>query len=451
LLSDLSVLTIKVTFGWVNNQNNSRNLSVESQNSHDPYQALRFRDFRIFLGIRFLLTLSVQMQAVIVGWQLYEITSDPLSLGLIGLTEAIPALSISMYAGHIVDLFDRKKILALSYLSLLVTVVLLTFFTLYLESWIEVLGTVPIYVAIFFTGLARGFMAPANFALLSQLIPKKIYMNASTWNSSIWQIGAISGPAVGGLVYGFFNAQTGYICVGMMFILGMLLLSFLKKYPVKASKIKEDFRERLLSGVKFVFKNQIILGAISLDLFAVLFGGAVALLPVFAADILLIGPKGLGMLRSAPAVGSAIMGLILAHRSPMKNAGKNMLWAVAGFGISMIAFALSRNFYFSLFCLFLSGALDNISVVIRFTILQLLTPDDMRGRVSAVNSMFIGSSNEIGAFESGVAARLMGTVASVVFGGGMTMLTVLVTWLKSPELKNLNLAELSSRHEESKD
>jgi len=424
------------------------NLSAEPQNNHDPYQALRFRDFRIFLGVRFLLTLSVQMQAVIVGWQLYEITKDPLSLGLIGLTEAIPALSISMYAGHIVDLFDRRKILTLSYLSLLVTVVLLIFFTLNLQSWLEMMGTLPIYIAIFFTGLARGFIAPANFALLSQLVPKKLYMNASTWNSSIWQIGAITGPAVGGLVYGFFNAQVGYISVGVMFILGMLLLRFLKDYPVKAAKITEGFKERLFSGVRFVFKNEIILGAISLDLFAVLFGGAVALLPVFAADILFIGPKGLGLLRSAPAVGSALMGLILAHRSPMKNAGKNMLWAVAGFGISMIAFALSRNFYFSLFCLFLSGALDNISVVIRFTILQLLTPDDMRGRVSAVNSMFIGSSNEIGAFESGVAARLMGTVASVVFGGGMTMLTVMLTWWKSSELKNLNLSDLTAHDDE---
>lgn len=411
----------------------------------DPYSALRYRDFRIFLSIRFLLTIAIQMQAVIVGWQLYEITKDPLSLGLIGLTEAAPALSIAMYAGHIVDIYNRKKLLALSYLSLLVTAVILILFTWDLNYFLVHFGTVPIYIAVFFTGLARGFIGPANFAFLAQLVPKKHYMNGTTWSTNIWQVGAISGPALGGFIYGFFDAITGYFFVGVLFVVGIMMLLFIGSYPVPRPQVKESFVNRLFSGVRFVFNHQVILGAISLDLFAVLFGGAVALLPIFASDILEVGPKGLGLLRSAPAFGAAAMGLFLAHRGPMKNGGRLMLWAVGGFGISMIAFALSQNFYFSLFCLFLSGAFDNISVVIRFTILQLLTPDDMRGRVSAVNSMFVGSSNEIGAFESGLAARIMGTVTSVIFGGAMTLLTVAVTWWKAPKLKNLDMTHLGER------
>ena len=414
----------------------------EPKKDHDPYQALRFPDFRIFMAIRFLMTIAIQIQAVIVSWQLYDLTGDPLSLGLIGLTEAIPALSIAMFAGHIVDLYDRKVVLSISFASLLTTAILLWIFTLRLEEFTSQFGNSPIYFAVFFTGLARGFIGPANFALLSQLVPKKAYMNASTWSTNVWQIGAITGPAIGGLLYAYYGASTGYILAGSIFVTGILLLILMGKYPVIQTLSGEKFIVRLLSGVRFVFRNEIILAAISLDLFAVLFGGAVALLPVFAADILLVGPEGLGLLRSAPAAGSAIMGIILAYRNPMKSAGRYMLWSVAGFGISMIAFAVSKNFYFSLFCLFLSGAFDNISVVIRFTILQLLTPNDMRGRVSAVNSMFVGSSNEIGAFESGLAARLMGTVASVVFGGGMTLLTVMISWWKAPKLRDLDLGKI---------
>lgn len=420
-------------------------MTTPQKKDHDPYQALRFKDFRLFLAIRFLLTIAIQIQAVLVGWQLYEITGDPLSLGLIGLTEAIPALSIAMFAGHIVDLFSRKLILALSYISLLITAVSLFFYTVYFNQAVVSFGTSPIYFSVLFTGLARGFIGPANFAFLSQLVPKSAYMNASTWSTNIWQIGAVTGPAIGGFIYGFYNAQLGYATVGAIFLLGAALLQLLDNYPLDVIETDEPFKERFFSGIKFVFKNEIILGAISLDLFAVLFGGAIALLPIFAADILLVGPEGLGLLRSAPAAGAAVMGLTLAYKSPMKNAGRYMLWAVGGFGISMIAFALSENFYFSLFCLFLSGVFDNISVVIRFTVLQLLTPDNMRGRVSAVNSMFVGSSNEIGAFESGLAAKLMGTVASVALGGGMTLLTVLVTWLKAPKLRDLDIQDLVSK------
>lgn len=410
---------------------------------HDPYAVLRLPDFRLFISFRFLVTIAIQIQAVVVGWQLYAITKDPLSLGLIGLAEAVPAISVALYAGHLADLIERKKIILSAYLMLFLTAGLLFAFSHYQAQLLPKTGTWPVYAAIFLTGLARGFVNPANFAFLGQLVPKSLYHNSSTWNSTIWQIAAITGPAAGGLIYAFSGPETSYQVVAVLFGLGLLLISFIRRKPLPPpALVKEPMSERLTSGLKFVFRNPVILSAISLDLFAVLFGGAVALLPVFAADILHTGPEGLGVLRAAPAVGAAIMAFALAHRPPMEKAGRNLLWAVSGFGLSMIGFALSTNFYISLLMLVAGGALDSVSVVIRSTIMQLMTPDHMRGRVSAVNNMFIGSSNEIGAFESGVAARLMGTVTSVVFGGTMTLLVVLVTWLKAPALQKIDLHEM---------
>jgi MFS family permease len=416
----------------------------KSASGHDPYLALRFPEFRYFISVRFLVTLALQIEGVVVGWQLYEITKDPLSLGLIGLAEALPAIAVALFAGYLADKVPRKRIVMSTYVLLFITAIILLVFAQRQEILVESFGVWPVYLAIFISGIARGFLAPANFAFMSQLVPRNVYLNSSTWNSTMWQIGSIAGPAVGGLLYALYQAEFCYWVVSVLLLIAFILFAFIKNRPLPDTIKEEAMGERLLSGVKFVFKNQVILGAISLDLFAVLFGGAVALLPIFASDILFVGPSGLGVLRAAPAMGSAVMALVLAFRAPMQNAGVNMLIAVAGFGVSMIAFGLSTNFYLSVAFLFLSGAFDNVSVVIRATLLQLLTPDHMRGRVSSVNSMFIGSSNEIGAFESGVTARLMGVVSSVVFGGCMTLGVVAVTWLKAPGLRKANLGSLQN-------
>lgn len=387
----------------------------------------------------------MQSQAVVVGWQLFSITKDPLSLGLIGLTEAFPAIGVAIFAGYLADKIDRRKILLSAYLILLIAAIILALYTWNFEASYQQYGTMPIYAAIFFTGLARGFASPAAFALLTQLVKKDLYLNATTWNSSVWQLGAISGPAIGGFLYAIDGGpMLSYIVTMLLLALGFIALLFIKPKGIPPSLQTEPLGEKLLMGIKFVFANKTILSAISLDLFAVLFGGAVALLPVFADEILHVGPDGLGLLRSASAIGSTVMAIFIAHRPPMKNAGRNMLLAVAAFGLCMIGFALSTNFVLSFIFLLLSGAFDNISVVIRSTILQLLTPDEMRGRVSSVNSMFIGSSNEIGAFESGVTARLMGTVNSVLFGGSMTLIVVAVAWFKGKSLHDLDLKKMAS-------
>jgi predicted MFS family arabinose efflux permease len=278
------------------------------------------------------------------------------------------------------------------------------------------------------------------------MVPRNEYLSASTWNSTGWQLGAITGPAVGGLVYALGGPMPCYTLVAALTMLGTVFLLTIKKVDKPVIQNAEPIKIRLFSGIRFVFKTPIILGALSLDLFAVLFGGAVALLPVFASDILKVGPEGLGILRAAPAVGSTLMAFIMAYRKPMKNAGVNLLLAVAGFGITSIVFGLSESFTLSVLMLGIGGALDNVSVIIRSVILQMLTPDDMRGRVSAVNSIFIGSSNEIGAFESGLAASLLGIIPSVVFGGVMTLAVVAFTWWKAPSLRRLDLRALQQTH-----
>jgi MFS family permease len=381
------------------------------------------------------------MQVVIVGWQVYDLTKDPLSLGLIGLAEALPSLSVSLYAGHLADLHDRRKILLNSLAVLVLCSFALFYFTLDISSVLENFGVIAIYSVIFISGLARGFMGPSVFGLVGQLVPRPLLPKASAWNSTAWQTAAIIGPAVGGLIYAYVGITATYLLDAILVTISLYLVSLIPSQGKIARETKETMKESLMTGVRFVFSNQIIVGALSLDLFAVLFGGAVALLPVFAAEILKVGPEGLGILRAAPAVGATVVALALAHRPTMSKAGTKLFWAVAGFGVCIIVFGLSTNFYLSLIALSISGALDSISVIVRSTILQLHTPDHMRGRVSAVNSMFIGSSNEIGAFESGVAAKLLGVVPSVVFGGGMTLLTVAITAIKAPKLRKLELEQ----------
>ncbi len=413
-----------------------------SDPKHDPYIALRQPEFRWYVTAKLLITIYVQIQSVVVGWQLYELTNDVFSLGLVGLIEAVPALSVSLFAGYVADHYNRRRIVQYCYILMLISVSILFLFAYKQAEILPVLGVFPIYIAVFLNGLARGFASPSSFALMTQLVPKEAYINSSSWNSTIWQFGAISGPAIGGLLYGFAGAVAAYSTAASLVIIAFIALLFIKNRPLPPPKSADiTIWQSISEGLTYVRHQPIILSAISLDLFAVLFGGAVALLPVFAKDILHVGAEGLGLLRAAPAVGAGIMAFVLAYQPPMQYAGRNLLWAVAGFGLATIVFAVSANFYLSLVALFMIGLFDSISVVIRTTIMQLYTPDDMRGRVSAVNSMFIGSSNEIGAFESGAAAALLGTVPSVIFGGAMTLLVVAVAYYKAPTLKKLSFKD----------
>ncbi len=402
-----------------------------------PYAALKIPDFRLFIAARFCITLAIQIQAVIVAWQVYEITNDPLSLGLIGLAEAIPSITVSLYAGHLADVVERKKIAIICITTLLFCSVALLFFTLNNGAFIVSNGIASIYIVIFISGIARGFLTPSLFAFMPQLIPRELYANAITWNSTLWEIAAIGGPAVGGFLYGFYGITEAYIADVALTILGLALAFGVTRKPLPPESEEQGIIEKIRAGLRFVFKNEIILGAISLDLFAVLFGGAVALLPVFAKEILLVGPQGLGVLRSSPAIGALLMAFYITHNPIRKNTGKILLFAVGGFGVSMVAFALSTSFWLSLLLLMISGAFDCVSVIIRSTLLQTLTPENMKGRVSAVNHIFIGSSNEIGMFESGVAAQLLGVVPSVIFGGCMTLLTVSFTSWLAPSIRKL--------------
>jgi MFS family permease len=404
---------------------------------HDAYAALKVRDFRFFVSARFFITLAINLQAVIVGWQVYELTRDPLSLGLIGLAEALPSIAVSLYAGHLADIVQRKKIILTCISILVFCSVTLLLFSLNANALTIQYGVMPIYGVIFLSGVARGFLTPANFAYMPQLVPRDIFKNAITWNSSFWQTALIAGPALGGFIYGFFGLQIAYIVDVSLTCLALLLVSFVSRKALPLTTDEQSTGEKIKAGLKFVFNNKIILGAISLDLFAVLFGGAVALLPIFAKEVLHAGAEALGLLRSAPPVGALIVAFYFAHNPINHNIGRKLLWSVAGFGLCMIAFSLSTSFWLSLGILMLSGGFDGVSVIIRSTLLQTLTPENMKGRVSAVNNIFIGSSNEIGMFESGLAARLLGLVPSVIFGGCMTLLTVGLTAWKAPSLRKL--------------
>ena len=383
--------------------------------------------------------LATQMQAVIVGWQIYEITKDPFSLGLIGLAEAIPSLSVSLYAGHVADRNDRKKIVFFASVIMLICSVSLLIISANISPAIVSNKLYLIYGVIFLSGIGRGFLSPANFAFLAQIIPRELYPKAVSWSTTNWQIGAVAGPAIGGLIYGFFGVVASYSTDVFLTTVSLIFVLLIKKKPLPVYDAAESLKQSISAGVKFVFKNKFILSAITLDLFAVLFGGAVALLPVFASEILKVGPQGLGALRAAPAIGAVAMGLIMTRKPLTHNAGRNLLVTVFAFGLCMLTFGLSTNFYLSLFALALSGAFDQVSVVIRALIMQLQTPENMKGRVSSVDSIFIGSSNEIGAFESGFAAKLLGTVPSVVLGGCMTLLVVVLVALKFPNLRKLKL------------
>jgi MFS family permease len=416
-----------------------------SQPQKDSFAALRYKDFRSYLGMRFFFTFAYQMQAVVIGFYIYQLTKSVFALGMVGLCEAIPAIGIALYGGYIADKSEKRK--------MLLTISALVFFASMVMFLVTMKSAAPhihkgwivpiIYFMIFLNGLARAFYGPATFTIYAHSIPKELYPNGSTWSSSSWQIASILGPAAGGLIYGFYGITAAFSVIVGFLLFSIVLIYLLRPYP-PVFVPKENMWKSLSEGISFVFKNKMMIGAMSLDLFSVFFGGAVALLPVFANEILKVGAQGLGIMRAMSSLGAVLTMLAMTRFSPMGKPWRNLLIAVTGFGCSIICFALSRNFYLSLIFLFTEGAFDSISVIIRGTLVQLLTPDHMRGRVSAVNSMFIGSSNEIGAFESGTAAKLLGTVPSVIFGGSMTMLIVGFTYLKTKKLIPLTLHQINA-------
>jgi Transmembrane secretion effector len=401
-----------------------------------PYASLQIPDFRRLLLSHGTLTVAREAQVVVVGWQVYQLTHDPLTLGLIGLAEALPYIAVALYAGHMADRTERRALAIAGTWGVVASAVVLLLLTI-TPGAIDASRVWPVYLVIALSAVARSFMRPAVFALSAEVVPRELYASSVAWRSSTWQIAAVAGPGAGGLLYGFAGPAVAYgvVIVIMVFSLAAIM-SVSHRVTPPAPEVTVPLGESLKSGVRFVFSEPLLLGAMTLDLFAVLFGGAVALLPAFA-KLLEVGPEGLGLLRAAPAAGSILTGIVIAHRPPMQRAGTALFASVAGFGACMILFALSRELWLSFALLFVSGVFDNVSVVIRSTLLQARTPEHLLGRVAAVNQIFIGSSNEIGAFESGVMARLMGVVPSVVFGGFMTLLVVAITAWRAPQLRRL--------------
>jgi MFS family permease len=408
---------------------------------NDPYAALRIREFNIFLLLRFIMVFSWSMQFIVIEWEVYSLTKSALSLGIVGLMEVVPAILMALFAGHFVDQNEKKGLLLKCIIGFLIISL-----GLFLLTWEPFRGNLTgktilylIYFLVFLGGIVRAFLGPTIFSLLSLIVPKNLYPNAATWSSSVWQISSVLGPAVAGFSITIIGVSGSMLTVLACSFLALITLSQISTKPILNPKIGEPIMQSLKEGVKFVYNNKTILGAISLDMVAVLFGGAVALLPIYAQDILKVGPEGFGVLRAAPALGAFITMFISAYVPLNKNAGMKLLFSIFAFGICIIVFGISTLFWLSVIALFLSGVVDGISVVIRQTILQLKTPDHMRGRVSAVNSIFVGSSNELGAFESGLTAKLMGTVTSVVFGGTMTLIIVVFTGFASPTFRKLDL------------
>jgi len=433
--------------------NDSNRFEFENMSKKDPYAALRFKEFNIFLIVRFALVFAWSMQFIIIEWQVYSLTKNPLTLGIIGLMEVVPAVGMALFAGHIVDQKEKRNLLLKCIVAFFI--LSLGLFLLTLPAIVEQLSTnvilAGIYTLVFAGGIVRSFIGPTIFSLVAQLVPKKAYPNAATWSSSVWQGASVIGPAVAGLSIHIIGVHWSMSVILFFALLAFVSLLKIEKKPILNKKIGEPIMQSLKEGLRFVFNSKAIFGAITLDMVAVLFGGAVALLPIFAQDILKVGPQGFGILRAAPAVGALLTVLITAYIPIAKNAGLKLLFAIFGFGLCIIAFGLSEIFWLSVLALFFSGVTDGISVVIRQTILQLKAPDEMRGRIASVNSMFVGSSNELGAFESGLTAKLMGTVTAVVFGGSMTILTVITMGTFSPSFRKLDLRQDMKEHDESLD
>ena len=382
------------------------------------------------------MTISTQIQGVVVAWQVYDITHDPLSLGLMGLAEVVPVLLIGLYAGHLADRMNRHRITVASFALLFACSMAFLIFNL-IPGFLRTHGAWPFYAVICVSGIARSFAQPARQAMGAELIDRSLYANAVAWRSSTWQFAAVAGPALGGLIYGFASPRVAYVADALLMAVATVWFWTIDYVPRISAEKREAIGRSLAVGVKFVFSESVLLSAMALDMFSVLIGGAEALLPVFADQILHVGPEGLGLLRAAPAAGAVAASLYLAHRPPFKRAGKTLLYAVAVFALCIIGFGLSRSVALSVVLLAISGVADNVSVLIRSTLLQSLTPEQLLGRVSSVNSIFVGSSNEIGALESGVAAKLLGPVPAVILGAAASLGVVLFIGWRVPRLRNL--------------
>jgi len=414
--------------------------------TQDAFATLRYRDFSIVTLNQFCLTLAILIQEIIVAYSLYKITKDPLTLGLIGLAEAIPFITLSLWGGYFADRFNKQTIMKIClFFAIPLPLVLWGLFHAYGLKHIE-LSTLSwgVYAVIFGLGTIRGFYNPSATSLKPFLIPREIYANGATWTTIGWQSGVIIGPMLGGFMLAFLGRETSLIIVAVLLSLCFLLVNLLSKrtFPkIETERVLQSLGE----GFRFIAKTKIVLWAISLDLVSVLFGGVIALLPIFAEDILKIGPEGLGYLRAAPSIGALITMIALTRFPPTRHAWRNMLLAVAGFGLFTLLFAYSNYLWLSLFALAMTGACDSISVVIRQTILQIYPPENMRGRVAAVNGMFVSSSNELGAFESGLAAKYLGPVIATVFGGGMTLLVVALSWAKTKDLFGVDITQAEQK------
>ena len=410
--------------------------------TQDAFAALRYRDFSLVTLNQFCLTLAILIQEIIVAYSLYKITKDPLTLGLIGLAEAIPFIALSLWGGYFADRFNKQTIMKIClFFAIPLPLVLWGLFHAYGLKQIE-LSTLSwgVYAVIFGLGTIRGFYNPSATSLKPFLIPREIYANGATWTTIGWQSGVIIGPMLGGFMLAFLGRETSLISVAVLLSLCFLLVNLLSKrtFPkIETERVLQSLGE----GFRFIAKTKIVLWTISLDLVSVLFGGVIALLPIFAEDILKIGPEGLGYLRAAPSIGALITMIALTRFPPTRHAWRNMLLAVAGFGLFTLLFAYSNYLWLSLFALAMTGACDSISVVIRQTILQIYPPENMRGRVAAVNGMFVSSSNELGAFESGLAAKYLGPVIATVFGGSMTLLVIALSWAKTKDLFGVDITQ----------
>ena len=414
--------------------------------TQDAFAALRYRDFSIVTLNQFCLTLAILIQEIIVAYSLYKITQDPLTLGLIGLAEAIPFIALSLWGGYFADRFNKQTIMKIClFFAIPLPLVLWGLFHAYGLKQIE-LSTLSwgVYAVIFGLGTIRGFYNPSATSLKPFLIPREIYANGATRTTIGWQSGVIIGPMLGGLMLAFLGRETSFISVAVLLSLCFLLVNLLSKrtFPkIETERVLQSLGE----GFRFIAKTKIVLWAISLDLVSVLFGGVIALLPIFAEDILKIGPEGLGYLRAAPSIGALITMIALTRFPPTRHTWRNMLLAVAGFGLFTLLFAYSNYLWLSLFALAMTGACDSISVVIRQTILQIYPPENMRGRVAAVNGMFVSSSNELGAFESGLAAKYLGPVIATVFGSSMTLLVVALSWAKTKDLFGVDITQAEQK------
>jgi MFS family permease len=405
----------------------------------DPFASIKIPEYRNLVAGRFAFVMGLRMMSTVVGWWVYNLTNDPFAIGLIGLSEVIPAVSLALYAGHVIDLSEKRKLLLTGvFLYALAAIILVSLSTNYTSAhiknhWIAIC----IYSVIFCTGIVRSFAGPTFSVLIAYIVPKGTLQNATTWNQGTWLSASVTGHAAGGFLIAGIGITGTLITISSLMIFAFIFLSRLKKKPALNERGEKKTWDSVKEGLNFVFKTKELLGAISLDLFAVLFGGAVAMVPVYARDILKVGPQGFGFLNAASDMGSICIVILLTFFPLRKNQGRTLLFAVAGFGTCIIIFGLSKLFWLSFAALFVGGLVDGISVVVRGTITQLKTPDNMRGRVMSVNSMFINSSNELGQFESGVAAKLLGVVPSVVFGGCMTLLVVVGTWIKAPTLRKM--------------